>query len=209
MRYKKQQFQYECKDEPVTSAKKKFEVEFFNPLLDTAISSIEERFDMLSKHTDIWGFLYNFSKISSFKKDVLLKYCADLQLALTVGTEGDIEGVFLCDELISIQYFTKIHDCNTPLEVLNLIKKNQLEDLYPNIWISLRILLTIPVTVASGERSFSKLKLIKTYLRSTIAQDTLTNLATLSIENDISQNLDFSELIKIFAEKKARKVNFY
>lgn len=121
VRYKKKQFQYECKDEPITCAKKNFEVEFFNLLLDTAISSIEERFDMLSKHTDIWGFFYNFGKISSFKKDVLLKYCKDLQLALTVETDGDIEGVFLCDELISIQHFTKIYDCSTPLEVLNLI----------------------------------------------------------------------------------------
>ncbi|KAF0753263.1 Zinc finger MYM-type protein 1 [Aphis craccivora] len=65
------------------------------------------------------------------------------------------------------------------------------------------------VTVASGEKSFSKLKLIKTYLRSTIAQATLTSLATLSIENAIAQNVDFSELIKVFADKKARKVNFH
>ena len=33
---------------------------------------------------------------------------------------------------------------------------------FPNFYIALRTLLTIPVTVASGERSFSKLKLIKT-----------------------------------------------
>lgn len=99
--------------------------------------------------------------ISSFEKDELLKYCADLQIALTDGLESDIEAVFFCDELISIQHFTKINDCNSPFDVLNLIKKNQLEDLYPNIWIALRILFTIPVTVASGERSFSKLKLIK------------------------------------------------
>ena len=33
---------------------------------------------------------------------------------------------------------------------------------FPNFYIALRTLLAIPVTVASGERSFSKLKLIKT-----------------------------------------------
>lgn len=51
----------------------------------------------------------------------------------------------------------------------------------------MRILLSIPVTVASGERGFSKLKLIKTYLRSTISQSRLT---------------------KEFADRKARKVKF-
>lgn len=36
-----------------------------------------------------------------------------------------------------------------------------------------RLALTSPVTVASNERSFSKLKLIKTHLRSTIADERL------------------------------------
>ena len=72
----------------------------------------------------------------------------------------------------------------------------------------MRILLTVPVTVASGERSFSKLKLIKTYLRPTMLQSRLNSLGTLSIENEIAENLDFSVLIKDFADKKARKVNF-
>ena len=50
---------------------------------------------------------------------------------------------------------------------------------FPIVFIALRIYLTMPVTVASGERSFSKLKLIKTYLRSTISQEKLNNLAML------------------------------
>jgi len=57
----------------------------------------------------------------------------------------------------------------------------------------------------SRRKIFSKLKLIKTHLRSTISQGTLTSLATLSIEIAIAQNLDFSELIKVFADKKSEK----
>ena len=38
------------------------------------------------------------------------------------------------------------------------------------------------MTVATAERSFSKLKLIKIYLRSKISQERLDNLAILSIE---------------------------
>ena len=43
-------------------------------------------------------------------------------------------------------------------------------DCYPNVSVAYRILLTVPVTVASAERSFSKLKLLKNYLRSTMSQ---------------------------------------
>jgi hypothetical protein len=83
-----------------------------------------------------------------------------------------------------------------------------MEDLYPNIWVSVRILLTMLVSITSGEGSFSKLKLIKTYLRSSLSQERLSSLATLSIENAIAQNLDFSKLVKTFEDKKVRKVNF-
>jgi hypothetical protein len=43
-------------------------------------------------------------------------------------------------------------------------------DCYPNISIAYRILFTMPVIVASAERRFSKLKLLKNYLRSTMSQ---------------------------------------
>ena len=63
--------------------------------------------------------------------------------------------------------------------------------------------LTIPVTVASAERSFSKLELIKTYLRSKMSQNRLTNLAILSIENSQAKAVDKSELIWQFASVNA------
>ncbi|KYN15976.1 hypothetical protein ALC57_11773 [Trachymyrmex cornetzi] len=62
------------------------------------------------------------------------------------------------------------------------------------------------VTVASCERSFSKLKLIKTYLRSSMGQNRLTNLGILSIENSISKQLNYGDIIDEFASRKARKI---
>ena len=45
--------------------------------------------------------------------------------------------------------------------------------------------MTVPVTVATAERSFSKLKLIKTSLRSSMTQERLRSLALLLIEKKI------------------------
>jgi len=42
--------------------------------------------------------------------------------------------------------------------------------------------LTIPATVASAERFFSKLKLVKNYLRSAMSQAQLVDLTRLNIE---------------------------
>ena len=52
-------------------------------------------------------------------------------------------------------------DENTPINVLYYLKRL---DSFPNAYMAYRILLTIHVTIAFTKRSFSKLKLIKSYL---------------------------------------------
>ncbi|KAF0712014.1 DDE 3 domain-containing protein, partial [Aphis craccivora] len=58
-------------------------------------------------------------------------------------------------------------------------------------------LCTIPATSVSSERSFSKLKLIKTRLRSTMQQNRLESLLLLSCEKDI--DIDLEEAINKYA----------
>ena len=47
--------------------------------------------------------------------------------------------------------------------------------------ILLSVLLTVPVTNAEAERSFSAVKRLKSYLRSTINQERLNGLALLAV----------------------------
>ena len=61
---------------------------------------------------------------------------------------------------------------------------------------------------SSAERSFSKLKLIKSYLRSTMSQERLSGLVILSIENEMLEELEYKNLISQFAYQKVRKINF-
>jgi len=78
-------------------------------------------------------------------------------------------------------------------------------DCYPNVSIAYRILLTVPVTVASAERSFSKLKLLRNCLRTTMLQERLNGLAMCSIEKDILDNIDLDTIINDFASRNARR----
>ena len=64
------------------------------------------------------------------------------------------------------------------------------------------------ISMASCERSFSKLKLVKTYLRSNTSDARLSGLAVLSIiERELAEKLSFHHVIKNFASRKARKVH--
>jgi hypothetical protein len=62
--------------------------------------------------------------------------------------------------------------------------------------------------VSTGERSFSKLKLIKSYLHSTTEENRLNHLILLSVEHKLTKTLDYDDVIDSFAEKKARKKVF-
>ena len=62
-----------------------------------------------------------------------------------------------------------------------------------------KIAVTIPATSASAERRFSSLKGIKTYLRSTMTHDRISNLGVLSIERRRSDHLDMEEFVDIFS----------
>ena len=77
----------------------------------------------------------------------------------------------------------------------------------PNIGIVLRIMLTLPASVASGKRSFSSLKFTNNYLRTSMSQDRLNNLSLVSKESDLCETLGIDDIIKEFAIIKARNIN--
>ena len=109
-------------------------------------------------------------------------------------------------------------DENFPTEVLHFkeynvlnfgeFMENELHLTFPNVYVALRIFLSMAVTNCSAERSFSALKRIKNYLRANLSHEKLTFFALLAIENSITADLDFETLIKEFAEQKARKKTF-
>ncbi len=93
-------------------------------------------------------------------------------------------------------------------DVLKFIVEWDFLESLPILSLSLQLFLTICVAVASCERSFSKLKLIKNYLRSTMGQSRLSNLAILSIESELAKSIDFDEVVDKFAALNARKGKF-
>jgi len=141
-------------------------------------------------------------KIKALDEDELKKYCINLEKFLRFNKYSDIDGLDLFSDLKMLREVLR-EEISTPIEVLSYIKTL---DYFPNVYIAYRILLTIPVTVATAERSFSKLKLFKSYLKSTMLQDRLNELAILSIESEVLELLDYKTLINNFAAKKARRL---
>ena len=76
----------------------------------------------------------------------------------------------------------------------------------PLATIILCIMLTMPVTSATAERSFSVLRRLKTYVRSTMNNDSLSSLALMHIYRDLSVDLD--KVMEKFVSGKTRRTDF-
>lgn len=171
--------------------------------LDRVIAEIRERFQQLQNLTDKFAYLTPAILLDPDNTECNLDYASDeideqdfklerLRLRTFVVATGNENELINADSL----------------ELFKFIVKSKLEDTLPNILIMFRIFFTVAISNASCERSFSKLKLIKNYLRSTMSTLRLTNLAILSIEQEVCDAIDIDGAIKDFALKKSRRINF-
>lgn len=66
----------------------------------------------------------------------------------------------------------------------------------------------MPVILVSCEQYFSKLKLIKPYLQSSIQQSRVDNVSIISIGSTIARRINDEDLINNCSAKNARKIDF-
>lgn len=94
----------------------------------------------------------------------------------------DVDGQQLYEEILDFRMLIASRTnskISRPEEILQLIVQYEDESIFPNLRIAIQIMLTIAVSIASCERSFSKLKLILNYLTASMGQDRLCDLALL------------------------------
>ena len=78
--------------------------------------------------------------------------------------------------------------------------------MFPNIHTVLKVLLTMPESTATAERSFSGLRRLKTYLRSNMSETRLSGLALLHIHHDTEINIP--EIAHEFDASGTRRIAF-
>ena len=174
-----------------------FKTQCHNVICDSLITELKKRKDAYLEIDNRFSFLMKNDCSESLKEDA--KKFQTLY-------SSDIDEEFV-DEAYQFFHFLS-GDTSSPEEKLRIIRSQNIVHTFPNIDIALQILLTMPISNCSSERSFSVLKRIKNRLRSTVKQENLASLSLLSIESDLTSTLDFEDVINVFASKKARKRPF-
>ncbi|OCT76249.1 hypothetical protein XELAEV_18031444mg [Xenopus laevis] len=186
--------------ECIQKGRERFRTCVFLAVIDRFVDEMDRRYQSYSGINHTFGFLNNISSVSSDDLHIL---ATNLQKKYTDDLEDDF-----ANKIFQLREFLQGHETTAARGLLQLIRQKKLLSVFPNVDIALRLFMTLPVTNASGERSFSKLSLIKNKLRSTTQQSRLNHLALMSIESDVLQKMDFTSLIKEFSVRKARKKTF-
>ncbi len=161
--------------------------------LDLIVKTIKSRFNQP-------GY-----KIYRGLEDLLVKaangnnYSDELEYVTSVYG-SDINGCNLDMQLktlgntISIPEVLTIHAIVKHLTKLSTAEKTLLDQ----VVLVAKLLLVMPATNATSERSFSAMRRLKTYLRSTMGQERLNNLMILHVHKNVTDNLDLLDVAKNF-----------
>ena len=148
------------------------------PFLDHILIEMEERFG--STHhivVKLLGLIPASRESISSLQDVSKIYASDLPSPSVPSFE------FACWKMFALSR----KEISTLQETLQLCDG----DRFPNIKQLLRIACTLPVTVCENECSHSRLKLLKTFLRSTMSGERLSSLALMKIHYMLTKNIDW------------------
>jgi len=191
-------------DRRLNITEENLKIKLFLPIIDTVLFQINSRFEGLKKVNDHFHFLHPSILVSSKEEEIVKASYDFVQLY-----HDDISPDFTRQLLSIKELFANISGIKYIKDLAIFILENDFSTTYSDVLSACLIYLTLPVTVASAERSFSKLKLIKNYLRNSIGQDRLSNISILNIEKEKTADLDINKIINDFAVIKTRKINFY
>ena len=72
-----------------------------------------------------------------------------------------------------------------------------------------RLYFTIPITTATAKQSFSTLRRIKTYLCSTMTEESLNSIMVLHAHKDLASDLDLVKIAKDFVATNSRRQGYF
>ena len=171
---------------------------YYFEVIDNLIGEIERRFD--SHSFELYG---NMEDILLSAPKGELASCEDKVHDIVSHFSGDLEQSDLTKELALLKNVLS----GSEITYDTLRAKVSEYRVFPQVLTLLRLLFVIPATSATSERSFSALRLVKTYLRSTMKQERLNHLMILHIHKD--REINIMKAISEFVSRNSERVKLF
>ena len=168
----------------------------FYSVLDHLVVSISDRFDQpgLSFAAEIERFILNAANGEEIVWTEKLNAYPEIQLEELKRELPLFKSVIAQGQLMKVSKSTNLHQVVEAFKNVPVTSR----ELIPNTQNLLRMMLTLPVTTATAERSFSGLRRLKTYLRSTMTQQRLSSIAICNFHKERLPFIAMKELCGAF-----------
>ena len=168
---KKRHFDELAEDTRLTNAEQRFRITVFNCVIDTVTSQLTQRFTAMNNIAAKFSVIFPRVLSSVPEHDIVSQATAlQKEYSCDLSDAFPVQLVTLASSFKSeIAQLSSVKD----LARLLIVDNAALTSTFTEVVSAMLLFLTLPVTVATAERSFSKLRLIKNYLRSTMGQDRL------------------------------------
>ena len=180
---------------PIDNPSAYWRISLYFVFLDHLVAEITNR--LLSNKERFLASFYIPSKLANLTPDIADRIYAAYRSDLGDKNEFD-------DEIARWKTRWSLED-EKPGRLLDILNVTD-PDLYPSIYRIIWILLTMPVSSATSERSFSAMRRVKSYLRSTMGDERLSNLSLLHVHRHL--NVDVDTAINDFISRKSRRLDF-
>lgn len=187
---------------------KPWQMEVFYPVLDSVIGEMKRRFldpeiVKLSKAVEAVMLL---NDADGMIQELLTKYSAVLEINPAL-LKAEMHIVRSSISVPGLQRFNPSY----PERFSPPASAAEVEELknYPNLFKVLQLAITLPVSSATCERSFSAMRRVRNYLRTTMSEHRFSTLSSLYIERDLSSKIDVHDVVAHYAAKGQRNLHFY
>lgn len=193
-------------NQPSENVEEFFRISIFIPYLDSIISSIRNRFS--STHEKAFSLMQlHPANMRKLDNSAFLAIAEDIQ-----NLYGGLLHNFIA-EATTWYEMMKTNDANNAVlnesvvEYADLIA--QATPFYPAVCEAIKIGLTIPATTCSIERTFSTLRRVKTWNRSTMGDARLSGLCMLSVHRKrVEEDTDFIDKVMNKFGQQPRRLQF-
>ncbi|XP_025682376.1 uncharacterized protein [Arachis hypogaea] len=108
--------------------------------------------------------------------------------------------------ILDVRQHPEMKNLSTIHELCRCLAETKKSKVYYLIDRLIRLILTLPVSTATTERSFSAMKIIKTRLRNKMEDDFLADSLVIYIEKEIAEKFSSNSIIEDFKSLKIRRV---
>ncbi|KAL5567879.1 hypothetical protein UlMin_024454 [Ulmus minor] len=164
-----------------------YHVDFFNAVIDLQLQELNSRFNEANTELLLClACLSTNNSFSAFDKRKLIRlaqlYSYDFSTVDLRGLENQLQTYF--DDLRS---------------------NDKKHEVYPLVYLLIKLALTLPVATASVERVFSAMNIVKNQMRNKMGDQWLNDCLTVYLEKDVFNAIDNEPIIQRFQNMKTRR----